>query len=222
MKLTCQNIKKSFYDNDGNRKQVLSGISFEAGQGSLVMLKGVSGCGKSTLMNIISGLLLPDEGSVKADDKCINTMSETKRDQYRMKHIGYVFQTFNLLSPVTVLDNVMLPAILGGTSGNENRALRILDSLALKEHAGKYPYQLSVGQRQRVAVARVLFMEPPVILADEPTASLDNVSAQAVKTAIADLKERGACVLLASHDQIFADIIPDHTIYLDGGSHEKI
>jgi len=222
MKLVCKDIKKSFKDSNGIMKQVIGGISFELAPGNLIMLKGHSGSGKSTLMNILSGLMLPEKGTVYAGEQCITTLSEVKRDRFRLNNIGYVFQTFNLLSQLTILENVMLPSLLGTgliRGHDEVKAREILDSLGLAEQTWKYPYQLSVGQRQRVAIARVLLLEPPFILADEPTASLDADSANVVRKAILGLMDKGAGVILASHDQIFSDITADQTINLEGASH---
>ncbi len=219
MKLVCKDIKKSFKDSNGEMKKVLDGISCEVVPGSITMLKGPSGSGKSTLMNILSGLLIPEGGTVYAGEQCISILSEVKRDRFRLNNIGYVFQTFNLLSQLTVLENVMLPSLLGSglvQGHDEGKAREILVSLGLKGHIGKYPYQLSVGQRQRVAIARVLLLEPPFILADEPTASLDIDSADVVKKALLGLTENGSGVMLASHDQLFSDIAAAQTIYIEG------
>jgi ABC-type lipoprotein export system ATPase subunit len=217
MTLTCEHITKSFRDPGGSRITVLENISFELKPGSLIKLRGASGSGKSTLMNILSGLIIPDKGSVLADGIRVHDLSESLRDKFRISHIGYIFQTFNLLNQLSVIENVLLPSILGSSRAgtkNEANALAILSSLGLGEHSGKFPYQLSVGQRQRVAIARALFSEPSFIFADEPTASLDRESSLSVKSSILALRDNGAGVIIASHDDVFDDVKADHVISL--------
>ncbi len=195
-------VCKGYVDPEGKHIQVLDQLSASIQAGEVWRLKGPSGSGKSTLLNLISGLLLPDRGEVRVDDQPIQTWSETKRDNFRANHVGYVFQTFNLLSPLRILENLVLPLRLTGRAKSDvtKQAQTALERLGLGDQSNKYPYQLSVGQRQRVAVARALLHEPKLLLADEPTASLDDLSAQQVRTALKELAKGGATLILATHD----------------------
>jgi putative ABC transport system ATP-binding protein len=180
----------------------LLGVSLALEPGSFTALLGPSGCGKSTLLNLLGGLDRPTEGRVFVDGKDLATLSEDDRDAYRRKTAATVFQFFNLLPTMTALENVALPLLLEGVSlaDADVRAARgLLDvGLADKEHA--YPYELSGGQLQRVAVARALANEPALLLADEPTGNLDSKTGEQVLALVAGLvKERGITVVMATH-----------------------
>lgn len=223
MNLTCNNISKSFTGNEGLKVSVIKGLSLSIRPGTLTIIRGASGSGKSTLMNILSGIILPDEGEVLADSKRLNDLSESKRDAFRLQNVGYIFQTFNLIGKLTILENTVLPAVFsGGDSLHEksDEALKILKSLGLEGTGNRFPHELSVGQQQRVAAARVILQEPALVLADEPTASLDRLSAGIVRDMILSLKGKGAGIALASHDGIFSEKEADHVIELKEVSHE--
>ncbi len=196
-------VSKRFKRPDGSEHCVLNGIDLSCPAGETIILEGLSGSGKSTLLNLIAGLFLPDEGRVHIGTERIDQLSETRRDRFRAENIGYVFQTFNLLSPLTALENLVVPARLTGRETNQigPRAEEILTELGLREHLDKRPYELSVGQRQRVAVARAVLNRPQLLLADEPTANLDAHSAAAVVTAMVALRQRGTTLVIATHDQ---------------------
>jgi putative ABC transport system ATP-binding protein len=171
---------------------------------SVTVLEGRSGSGKSTLLNVIAGLYRPDRGEVVVGDARLHAMGESARDRFRARHVGYVFQTFNLLSPLSAVENLTVPLALAGQAerDSERRAREILGELGLADEMHKRPYELSVGQRQRVAVARAVLRSPAVLLADEPTANLDAESTAAVITAIKGLVDAGATLVMATHDPL--------------------
>lgn len=219
MEVVLKGISKGYKNSSGERFDVIKNMSLELKSGSVLRLKGASGSGKTTLMNIVSGLILPDTGEVSADGKTITSMSETERDLFRAQNAGYIFQTFNLLSPFSVIENVYAPLAFAGRLPEkfEEKAIAVLNSVGLKGLEKRRIYHLSVGQRQRVCVARVLFMEPKIILADEPTASLDLESAKTVYNSIEKCRDNGSTVIFASHDRLFDNFKTDITFDLETG-----
>lgn len=179
--------------------------SFELARGAQVALAGPSGTGKTTLLNVIAGILAPDEGEVEVDGVALSSLSGAALDRFRGTRIGLVFQTFNLLQGFTALQNVMIPMMFGTTPrrDHESRARRLLERVQMLEHANLRPSQLSVGQQQRVAIARALANDPPLILADEPAAQLDEQNA---RNAIELLKEvcteARRTLLVVAHDHL--------------------
>lgn len=218
MQVVLNGLERSFLDPSGNRRRVITALSADIAAGALVAVTGPSGAGKTTFFNLVSGLLLPDSGTITVEQTELTKLSERERDRWRAQEIGYIFQTFNLLADLTVLDNVVLPHILIGNGAKdelEKRAEGALTVLGIGDHLRKYPHQLSVGQRQRVAVARALLASPRLIIADEPTANLDDASARIVADTILALRGRST-ILLASHDDRFGALKPDLTIALGG------
>ena len=218
-KISIKGLTKSFCDTNGKRNVIFEKVSFELNQGAVLRLSGASGSGKTTFMNVMSGLIKPDSGSVLFGNIDITNLSEGKKDRFRAENIGYIFQTFNLLSPFSVLENVYAPLAFAGKlpENYKDKALDLLDKVGMKEFAAKKPYHLSVGQKQRVAVARVLFADPPLVFADEPTASLDRNSSELVKNTLLELNKKGTTLVLTSHDSIFDDIKPDIDFNLETG-----
>ncbi len=200
--LILKDVCKSYDDTGKNPTVVLEGISLQVPAGGVAFLEGSSGSGKSTLLNLIAGLHLPNSGEIVVGGTRLGLLSESRRDIFRAKHIGYVFQTFNLLAPLTVLENLVLPARLTGASKEVTvrDAEEALERLGLSEQARKRPHQLSVGQRQRTAVARSLLKRPRILLADEPSANLDLESTGAVTRGFKELNESGTTLVLATHD----------------------
>lgn len=219
-KISIKNLAKSFSDTNGKRNVIFEKVSFELNQGAVLRLSGSSGSGKTTFMNVMSGLIKPDSGSVLFGNIDITNLSEGKKDRFRAENIGYIFQTFNLLSPFSVLENVYAPLAFAGKlpENHKDKALDSLDKVGMKEFSAKMPYHLSVGQKQRVAVARVLFADPPLVFADEPTASLDRNSSELVKNTLLELNKKGTTLVLTSHDSIFDDIKPDIDFNLETGA----
>jgi len=172
--IELRNISKSYPNPEtGKQHTVLSIESLSLALGDQIAVHGASGVGKTTLLHLISGMLLPDSGSVSVNGTMISTLSEAERDRYRARTIGYVFQTFNLLDGYTALENVMLGMIFTGNGVDKAKAMEVLSSVGLQDRMHYQPSQLSVGQQQRVCIARALVNNPAVILADEPTGNLD-------------------------------------------------
>ncbi len=189
---------------DGAVAEALAGVSFVLESGELVALLGPSGCGKSTLLHLLGGLDRPTSGQVTVNGNDLARLSEADRDLYRRQTAATVFQLFNLLPTMTALENVALPLLLDGVPASEadGRAERLLGEVGLAAKSGSFPWQLSGGQMQRVAVARALVASPALLLADEPTGSLDSRSGAQVLDLIAELASaRGVTVLLATHSE---------------------
>jgi putative ABC transport system ATP-binding protein len=187
---------------DGTVAEALAGVSFALEPGDFVALLGPSGCGKSTLLNLLGALERPTAGRVTVDGRDLALLSEDERDRYRRRTAATVFQFFNLLPTMTALENVALPLLLDGVSPAEAdaRASRLLAEVGLEAKAGSFPWQLSGGQMQRVAVARALVAGPSLLLADEPTGNLDSKSGARVLDLVAELAAaRGVTILLATH-----------------------
>jgi putative ABC transport system ATP-binding protein len=197
----------------------LSDLTLEVRRGEALAVLGPSGSGKSTLLNMIAGLDEPDEGTVTVDGVRVDRLGEAGSAKYRRATIGMVFQFFNLLDDLTVLDNVLLPAQLAGMprAKAQERALELLTDLGIEQYRGTFPGRLSGGERQRVALARALMNRPPLILADEPTGALDRASAGGVVRLVRELNERGQTILLVTHDTGLAASCATRTIELVDG-----
>lgn len=217
--ISVKNLTKSFKNADGGKNTIFENVTFELHSGSILRLSGASGSGKTTFMNVLSALIKPDSGSVFFGNIDITSLDEGGKDRFRAENIGYIFQTFNLLSPFSVLENVYAPLAFAGKlpENYKDKALDSLDKVGMKEFSAKKPYHLSVGQKQRVAAARVLFADPPLVFADEPTASLDRNSSELVKNTLLELNKKGTTLVLTSHDTIFDDVKPDIDFNLETG-----
>ncbi|MFF8293285.1 ABC transporter ATP-binding protein [Streptomyces sp. NPDC016309] len=182
--------------------RALDGLSLEIRAGEAVAVMGPSGCGKSTLLNMIAGLDRPTSGTVRVQGQDLGRLNETGLALFRRRHIGMIFQFFNLIDDLPALDNVMLAAQLTGTSTRQarRRALELLDELGIADRRDAYPAALSGGERQRVAVARALMNRPALLLADEPTGALDSRSGEQVMDLLIDLNQIGQTLLIVTHD----------------------
>jgi putative ABC transport system ATP-binding protein len=199
--LEISGLKKSFVAPDGETTPVLDILSFEMESGRQVGLEGASGSGKTTFLHIIAGVLPPDEGRVVVAGNDVTACSEAERDRIRALHVGYVFQTFNLLQGYTALENVML-GMAFGKGADADRAKSLLERVGLAQRMDYRPRQLSVGQQQRVAVARALANQPDLVLADEPTGNLDRAHAADSLALLREVcRENEAALLLVSHDR---------------------
>jgi putative ABC transport system ATP-binding protein len=199
--LALRNVRKRFREADGNLLEVISLRQFELGAGEQAVLVGESGSGKSTLLNLIAGILLPDEGEIVVNGTDPTKLSEAARDRFRAANIGYVFQSFNLLQGFTALENVLLGQMFGGGNGDADRAVQLLKSVGLEHRLHHKPRALSVGEQQRVAIARALVNAPPLVLADEPTGSLDAKNGMAVLELLRRICTEGNhTLLLVTHD----------------------
>ncbi|MEW2587899.1 ABC transporter ATP-binding protein [Streptomyces virginiae] len=182
--------------------KALDGFSLEIRAGEAVAVMGPSGCGKSTLLNMVAGLDRPTSGTVEVLGHDLGKLNETGLALFRRRNVGLVFQFFNLIDDLPVLDNVALAAQLTGTPARQarRRALELLDELGVAERRNTYPATLSGGERQRVAVARALMNRPALLLADEPTGALDSRSGEQVMDLLIDLNQIGQTLLIVTHD----------------------
>lgn len=186
---------------------VLQNLSFTVPQGAFVALMGPSGCGKSTLLHLLGALDVPTSGTVQLGDTIISAFTAEQLTVFRQRHLGFVFQFFNLLPTLTVLENVTLPLLLNGITGQQAKqlALEWLEKVGLSHRATALPPQLSGGEQQRVAVVRALIHKPQLVLADEPTGNLDSVSGQAVMRILRQLaSEQGTTIVMATHSEELA------------------
>jgi putative ABC transport system ATP-binding protein len=195
------------FEQDAAPVRALRGADLDVRHGEFVAVMGPSGCGKSTLLNVVAGLDVPDEGEVLVAADRLTGMDENQLALMRRRHIGIVFQFFNLLEGMTVLDNVVMPAVIAGRKRKpaEARARDLLDLLGIGDKAKQAPGVLSGGQRQRLAIARALANEPTVVLADEPTGALDSEGGEEILELFRRLHEGGQTILLVTHDQPVAD-----------------
>jgi putative ABC transport system ATP-binding protein len=199
--LVIDKLRKTF-EAENAPVRALRGADLTVPAGDFVALMGPSGCGKSTLLNLVAGLDVADEGTITVAGEPVTGRSEDELSQLRRKHIGIVFQFFNLLEGMTVLENVALPAVIAGRRRKmaETRARDLLDLLGIGDKASTVPGLLSGGQRQRLAIARALANEPTLLLADEPTGALDSEGGQEVIELLSRLHGGGQTILLVTHD----------------------
>jgi len=192
------------YLEGGRRHDVIRNLDAEFRRCESVALRGRSGSGKSTLLNLVAGIDMPDAGRVLIDGRDLTSMSERERTLFRRRHIGFVYQAFNLIATLSVADNVRLVLELNGVAEREavKRVGDLLDAVGLGDRADSYPDVLSGGEQQRVAIARALAHRPTLILADEPTGNLDEASAKVVLGLLRRLLQReGGTLLMATHSQ---------------------
>lgn len=200
MSLLLENIRKTYRQPEGGRLPVLGIEQFQLQRGEQAALIGSSGGGKTTLLNIIAGILTPDSGKVIIDGRDLVAMPEVVRDRYRASRIGIVFQTFNLLPAFTALENVMLGMTFSGRGVDQNFARELLQRVGLGHRLHHSPKRLSVGEQQRVAVARSLAKKPVLLLADEPTANVDPANQQLILDLIRDsCRDHNVSLLLVTH-----------------------
>lgn len=199
--LEATGVTKGFTAPDGTRTAILDVAHFALAAGAQVALRGESGSGKTTFLNCLAGILTPDGGEVIVKGELLSEGSEAHRDHVRGRYIGYVFQTFNLLHGLTALENVTVAQMFGAGVDAE-RAQGLLERVGLQDRLHYRPAQLSVGQQQRVAVARALANRPAVVLADEPTGNLDTARAREAMELIREIcRESGAALLVVSHSE---------------------
>ena len=205
------------YKNGGQPVEVLHDVSLEAAAGTVTALLGRSGCGKTTLLNLAGAMDFPTAGEVRIDGRATSSLSERELTALRRRRIGFVFQFFQLLPTLTVLENVELPLLLAGAPNATEAARDRLRWVGLEEKAASLPYQLSGGQMQRVAIARALVHSPELLIADEPTGNLDTASGDQVLALIRESAARfGAAVIMATHSAEAAAIADVRVRLRDG------
>jgi putative ABC transport system ATP-binding protein len=197
----------------------LADVSMGVTAGEVVAVMGPSGSGKSTLLNLIAGLDRPSAGTVTVAGRRIDSLGESALARFRARHVGIIFQFFNLLDDLTVEDNVLLPAQLAGASRRQARARadELLARMGIEEHRNAYPARMSGGQRQRVAIARALVNSPAVLLADEPTGALDSATGQDIGRLLRELNEGGQTLVLVTHDPELAERYTARTVRIVDG-----
>ena len=204
--LTVTGLRKTF-EADNAPVRALRGVDLAVEAGEFIAVMGPSGCGKSTLLNLVAGLDVPDEGEITVAGEAVTGRTEDDLARMRRKHMGIVFQFFNLLEGMTVLENVVLPSVIAGRRRKmaETRARDLLDLLGIGDKASAVPGVLSGGQRQRLAIARALANSPTLLLADEPTGALDSAGGAEIIELLRRLHASGQTIILVTHDPAVAD-----------------
>lgn len=220
--IEASGISKVYCDG-AQTLEILKNISLSVKSGEGVAILGPSGSGKTTLLNMLSGLDAPSEGEVRLAGSVMNRMSEGEKAAFRNRNIGFIFQFYHLLSEFTALENVMLPAMIGGKSVAEmkTRAMQLLERVSLKDRASHFPSELSGGEQQRVAIARALMNEPKILFCDEPTGNLDRKMAREIAELLRNLfKQEKRTVLIVTHDEQIASMA-DRVLRLGEGNWER-
>lgn len=200
--IRVQNAVK-IYKTRSVKCRALNGVSLDIYPNEFVAVVGTSGSGKSTLLNLMAGLEKPSAGKIFVKDRPIHKMSEDDLVKFRLQNVGFIFQQFNLMEPLTALENAAFPLMLRGISRRERSAAakKLLASMGLGEHGGHAPSELSGGQQQRVSIARAVITKPPILFADEPTGNLDSATATQIIDLLRDIvREEGATLVLVTHD----------------------
>jgi putative ABC transport system ATP-binding protein len=220
--IRCLDVRKAYKQGE-NEITALAGVSLDIVKGSFAVIMGPSGSGKSTLLHLIGGLDRPSGGELLVDNRLIGQMADDQVTLFRRKKIGFVFQFFNLLPTLTALENVALPLVLDGRSKveAEERAQLLLKKIGLEGRNKRLPEELSGGEIQRIAMARALAFDPPILLADEPTGNLDSKNGNAILSLLRQIsKEEGCTVVMVTHSEEAAGY-GDRKIYLRDGVIEK-
>ena len=218
--ITATDLRKT-YKLGESTVHALDGVSIHIAEGELVAITGPSGSGKSTLMHILGCLDTPDSGSYFIDNEDVSTLTGDDLALIRNHHIGFVFQSFNLLPRLSALENVELPLLYSGVSDARERAAKALKIVGLADRSEHSPTEMSGGQRQRVAVARAIVTDPAIVLADEPTGNLDSRTGDEILQLFQDLSKAGRTVILVTHDSYVADHCQRQIHIRDGKVVEK-
>ena len=213
-----RNLRKHYTEGDQQRV-IFTDLNLNIGRGEFVALLGQSGSGKSTLLNLLGGIDLPDAGQIRISDRLLTALSEVERTRFRRRHIGFVFQFFNLIPTLTVAENLLLPLELNGlaTPDQRDRALELLDQVGLGDRRASFPERLSGGEQQRLALARALVHGPWLLLADEPTGNLDAVTGERILELLLVLhRQAETTMVMVTHSREVA-ARADRILMLDNG-----
>ena len=215
--LSMESVSK-IYEHRGRKIAALDNVTIEIPRGDFVAVVGPSGSGKSTLLLMFGGMLSPASGSVRVDGQSLYDLNSERRAVVRREKIGFVFQTFNLVPYLTALENVQIPLFLAKLSDKEQkgRATALLERVGLGDRLDHKPSELSIGQQQRVALARMLANDPPIILADEPTGNLDPENAESVQSFLKEANAEGRTIVMVTHDMRAAQIARRTLRLVDG------
>ncbi len=215
--IVLKDLVKSYGIGDAEHT-VLDGVNLKIEQGEFIAIMGPSGCGKTTLLNILGLLDHADDGDYLLDDRPVDTLSSGRRARIRSEQIGFVFQSFNLIARLNVIDNVALPLTYKGVSKTKRllEASKMLSTFHLSEREYYMPWQLSGGQSQRVAIARALVNDPSIILADEPTGNLDSRSSHVIMEELSDIHQRGNTIIMVTHNPNLTSYASRVITMLDG------
>lgn len=211
------NVRKRYTAGE-QAVDALQEFSGSVGDGEFVVVTGRSGAGKSTLLSVVGGLIRPDAGTVEVEGRDLWAMTDAQRSRFRCQTMGFIFQFASLIPTLTVAENVLLPSAFlpSGQGGGRARVLDLLERVGLREQAGRMPWQLSGGQQKRVAVARALLHQPRIVLADEPTADLDEETESEIVGLLREINQAGTTVLLATHNTDLVSMATQHMV-LTGG-----
>lgn len=221
--IQIQRLARSYIEG-GQQRNIFTGLDLDIERGAFIALLGPSGCGKSTLLNLLSGIDLPDAGTIRIDGCSLTGMNEQERTRFRRRHIGFVFQFFNLIPTLTVAENLLLPLELNGftTSDRRDQALELLDNVGLGGRRSSFPERLSGGEQQRLAIARALVHNPLLLLADEPTGNLDAASGERILELLLKLhQETGTTIVMVTHSREVA-ARADRMLVLEAGQIREI
>lgn len=216
--MQVKNISKE-YGKKGVKTRVLNNVSLEIYEGDFIAIMGPSGAGKSTLLNLLSTIDKPTHGSILMEGVDITKIKNDKLSNIRKKHIGFIFQDYNLLDNMTLMDNIALPLSINGKNPKQivEKVKQLADLFGIKEHLEKYPYQLSSGQKQRGAAARALISDPDIVFADEPTGALDSKSSKELLMSLKKINEqKNATILMVTHDAFSASYAKQVYLLKDG------
>ncbi|MGN7165534.1 ABC transporter ATP-binding protein [Paenibacillus cellulositrophicus] len=222
--LHAQDLRKS-YGSKGSTQQVLKGIDLRVCEGEFVGIMGPSGSGKTTLLNVLATIDRPTEGTVRIEDADVSGMKDAELSSFRRNKLGFIFQDYNLLDTLTVKENILLPVSLGKRKFKDAEAeyQAIAGILGIRDLAGKYPHEISGGQKQRTSAARALIHRPAMVFADEPTGALDSKSASALLETIADLnRDRQVTIVMVTHDPVASSYCSRVVFLKDGRIYSEL